>query len=89
MDFIIGLPKKIKKHHVIMVVVDKLRNEAHFIPIKSTFKSIYVANIFIKEIFKLHDFPKTIILDRYAKSTSSFLKILFAGLGMQLVFSMA
>jgi hypothetical protein len=89
MDFITGFPKTIKKHDAIMVVVDKLSKATHFIPIKSTFKAIDVANVFIKEIFRLHGLPKTIISDRDAKFTSSFWKILFAGLGTQLEFSMA
>jgi hypothetical protein len=82
MDFIIDFQKKIKQHDAIMVVVDKLIKEAHFIPIKSTFKSIDVANIFMKDIFRLHGFAKTIILDRDVKFTSIFWKILFMGLGM-------
>jgi hypothetical protein len=89
MDFITSLPRTIKKHDVIMVVVDKLSNETHFILIKSTFKVIDVANIFMKEIFILHGLPKTIILDRDAKFTSIFWKRLFASLGTQLEFSTA
>jgi hypothetical protein len=87
MDFIMGLPKTVKQHDAIMVVVDKLSKETHFIPIKSTFKSIDIANVFMKEIFKLHGFPKTIISDRDAKFTSNFWKSLFAGLETQLAFS--
>jgi hypothetical protein len=89
MDLIIGLPKTVKQHDAIMVVVDKLSKEAHFIPIKSTFKSIDVANVFMKEIFKLHGFFKTIISDRDTKFTSNFWRSLFAGLETQLEFSMA
>jgi hypothetical protein len=48
MDFITGLPKTTKQHDAIMVVVDKLSKETHFIPIKSTFKAIDVANVFMK-----------------------------------------
>jgi hypothetical protein len=80
MDFITNFPKTIKKHDAIMVLVDKLSKTSHFIPIKSTFKAIDVANIFMKEIFRLHGFPKTIILDRDAKFTLSFWKSLFVGL---------
>jgi hypothetical protein len=36
MDFITGLPNTVKQHDAIMVIVDKLRKETHFIPIKST-----------------------------------------------------
>jgi hypothetical protein len=63
MDFITGLPNNVKQHNAIMVVVDNLRKASHFIPIKYTFKSINVANVFMKEIFKLHSFSKIIISD--------------------------
>jgi len=89
MDFITNFPKTIKKHDAIMVLVDKLSKTSHFIPIKSTFKAIDVANIFMKEIFRLHGFPKTIILDRDGKFTLSFWKSLFVGLQTQLVFNTA
>jgi hypothetical protein len=88
MDFITGFPKTIKKHDAIMVVVDKLSKEAHFIPIKSTFKAIDVVDVFMKDIFRLHGIPKTIISDRDAKFTLNLWKGLFVGLGMQLAFNM-
>lgn len=34
MDFIIVLPRIVKKHDLIMVVVDRLSKVAHFIPVK-------------------------------------------------------
>jgi hypothetical protein len=61
-------PRTVKQHDAIMVVVDKLRKETHFIPIKSTFKAIDVVDVFMKEIFRLHGMPKTIISDRDANS---------------------
>ena len=44
-----------------MVVVDKLSKDAHFIPVKSTYKVVNIAYIFMKEIFKLHGVPKVIV----------------------------
>jgi hypothetical protein len=35
MDFITKLPRTVKKHDSIMVVVDKLTKASHFIPVKS------------------------------------------------------
>ena len=61
MDFIMGLPKVNKKNDSIFVVVDKLSKETHFIPVKSTYKEFHIADIFLKEIFKLHGIPKEII----------------------------
>ena len=49
MDFITGLPKSSKKNDSIMVVVDKLSKETHFIPVKSNYKAINIEKIFMKE----------------------------------------
>jgi hypothetical protein len=43
MDFITGLPRSSKQNDSIMVVVDKLSKETHFIPVKSTYKAINIA----------------------------------------------
>ena len=75
-----------RKHYSIMVVVEKLTKAAHFIPFKSTHKTDDIANIFMKEIFKLHGFPKAIVSDRDVKFTSNLWKGLFADLGTKLKF---
>ena len=89
MDFIIGLPMIWRQHDSIVVVVDNLRKEANFIPINSTHKTDNIANIFMKEIFKFHGFPKVIVSDRDVKFTSNFWKGLFANLGTKLNFNTA
>ena len=58
LDFITGFPVTQKQHYSNMVVVYKLRKSAHFIPMKSTYKAVNVAEIFLKEIFRLHEVPK-------------------------------
>ena len=35
----------------IFLVVDKLSKAAQFIPVKSTYKVVHIANLFLKEIF--------------------------------------
>ena len=67
-----------------MVVVDKLTKYAHFIPVKSTYKAINIAEIFMREAFRLHGIPKTIISDWDVKFTSKFQKALFEGLETKL-----
>ena len=79
----------VRQHDSIMVVVEKLKKEAHFIPVKSTHKTDDIAKIFMKDIFKLHGFPKAIVSDRDVKFTSNFWKGLFADLGTKLNFSTA
>ena len=78
-DFITGFPKSKKKNDYVMVVVDKLSKDAHFIPVKSTYKVVNIADIFMKEVFRLHGIPKTIISNRDVKITGKFWKILFKG----------
>ena len=63
MDFIIGLPRTKKNNDSIMVVVDKLSKAVHFIPVKSTYRVVKIAHIFMQNVFKLHEIPKTIISD--------------------------
>ena len=50
MEFITGFPMTWRQHDSIMVVVDKLTKEAHFILVKSTHKTDDIAKIFMKEI---------------------------------------
>ena len=74
MDFITGFPLTQKQHDSIMVVVEKLSKSTHFMPVKSTYKAVNVAEIFLKEIFPLHGVPKMVISDRHVKFTSNFWK---------------
>ena len=72
MDFITGLLMTWRQHDSIMVVVNKLTKEAHFISVKSTHKTDDIAKIFMKDIFKLHGFPKVIVSHKDVKFTSNF-----------------
>jgi hypothetical protein len=72
-----------------MVVIDKLSKSAHIIPVKSTFKDINIAEIFMKEIFRLHGIPKMVISYKDVKFTSTFWKELFAGINTNFNFSMS
>lgn len=72
LDFITILPCTMKQHDSIMVVIDKLSKNSHFIPVKSTYKTVEIANIFMKEIFHLHRIPRVVISDMDVKFTSTF-----------------
>ncbi|KAD7477187.1 hypothetical protein E3N88_00323 [Mikania micrantha] len=63
LDFIVGLPLS-HKVDTIFVVVDRLSKYAHFLPLKHPFTAKMVANLFCKEIVRLHGFPRSIISDR-------------------------
>ena len=64
MDFITSLPRTYRKHDSIMVVVDRLTKVAHFILVKSTYSTNDVAQVFIKDVVRLHGVPKKIVADR-------------------------
>lgn len=89
MDFIIGQPRITRLNESIKVIVDKMKKSSHFIHVKSIYKVKFIAAIFMKNVFKLHGFPKAIISNHDAKFTSNFWKGLFQELGTQLNFSMA
>lgn len=63
-----------KKFDSIIVVVDKLTIEVHFIPFKYTYKTSDIAWSFIKDIFSLHGLLRSIILNRDVKFTLNFWK---------------
>ena len=70
-----------------MVVVEKICKATHFIPLKTTYKAVNIADIFLKQIFRLHEIPKVIISGRDPKFTGNFCKSLFKGLNTTLNFS--
>ena len=88
-DFITKLPQSSGRHDSIMVVVDKLTKATHFVPVKSTHKAADIAEIYMKEITRLHGIPKAIVSDRDLKFTSNFWKGLFKEFGMGLNLSIA
>ena len=85
--FYYRIPRTAKLHDSIMVVVDKLTKDAHFIPLKTTHKVVDVADIFLKEVARLHGIAKMIVFDRDMKFTSNLWKGFFKGFGMNLNFS--
>jgi hypothetical protein len=87
MDFIMGFPRTGKLHDSIMVEVENLMKAAHFIPLKTTHKATEVADIFMKEVARLHGIPKIIVFDKDPKFTLHFWKGLFKGFRTNLNFS--
>lgn len=87
LHFIIELPGKKIQHNSIMVVVDTLSKETHFPPMQYTFGTTQIAQIFMNEFFWLHGIPKMRVLDKDAKFTLKFWKLLFGGVGTKLNFS--
>ena len=87
MDFVLLLPKTTKGYDSIFFVVNGFSKMAHFIPCKKTFDVVQVADIFFKEIVRLHGLPKSIIHDRDSKFVGYFWKTLLKNMGTKLKFS--
>ena len=62
-------------------MVDKLTKVTHLIPVKKTYTASDVAQVFVKEIVRLHGLPRRIISDRDSKFTSKFWQALFQAVG--------
>ena len=56
----------------ILVVINHLTSLAHFIPCKSTITAKETAELFLKEIVRLHGIPRVIVSDRDPLFTSKF-----------------
>ena len=86
MDFISGLPKTRKGNNAIWVIVDRLTESAHFIPMKTGEKMhmLPLTELFINEIVSRHGQLVSITFDRDSRFVSRFWKTLYESMGTKL-----
>jgi len=88
MDFITNLPPS-HSFDTLLVVVDHLLKQAHFIPTIKSLNTSGLAQLFLSTIFKLHGLPSSIISDCDPVFTSLFWTELTSHLGIELKLSTA
>ena len=68
-------------------MVDQLTKFTHFFSISSDYFAAQVAELFFREVFRLHGLPKTIVSDWDNRFTGAFWQELFRSVGTELATS--
>jgi len=84
-DFMLGLPKTIRRHDSVFVGVDHFSKMTHFFPCNKT-SDARIAQIYFDGMVELHGLPKIIMSDRDVKFMSYFWKILWHKMETKLKF---
>ena len=87
-DFMVGLPKS-EGYTKIWVIVDRFSKMPHCIPQKTEERIKKLALTFVKEIWRLHGLPESIVSDRNTRFMTKFWKSLMQLLQVKLNMSTA
>ncbi|GJT37063.1 putative reverse transcriptase domain-containing protein [Tanacetum coccineum] len=89
MDFVTKLPRTQSGNDAIWLIVDRLTNSAHFLPMRETDPMDKLASLYLKEVVTRHGIPVSIICDRDPRFASNFWRSFQKAMGTQLDMSTA
>jgi hypothetical protein len=87
-DFISELPES-GGYDAIMAVVDSVGKRAHFTETVTTVTASGAANLYLRNVWKLHGLPRKVISDRGPQFVAEFMKELYRLLGIEAASSTA
>ncbi|KAI3684904.1 hypothetical protein L6452_34132 [Arctium lappa] len=87
MDFATKIPRTLRGHETIWVVVDKLTKSAHFLAMRETLPVGKLAKLYIDEVVSRHGVPLSIVSDWDSRFTSMFWDSLQKELGTRVKLS--
>jgi hypothetical protein len=73
-DFIGPIKPTARGFNAIMVVVDRLSKDQHFTPCNTSMGAYDLGRLFVRDVWKLHGLPNSIISDRDSLFVSEFWK---------------
>ena len=72
MELSIALPRTQRGKDSVIVVVDRFSKMVHFVPFHKTNDASNVSDLYLKEVVRLHNIPKTIVPHRDSMFLSYF-----------------
>ena len=89
LDLIGPLPRTRHGHNAIVVFVDRLTKMAHFASTTMEVTAPQLAELFLREVVRLHGFPRDIVSDRDPRFTAGYWEQFWKALGARLSMSTA
>ena len=87
MDFVTHLPRTLRRHDAVWVIVDRLTKLAHFSSSVEELHTRGILRLYIRDIVWLHGVSVSIISDKDPRFTTHFWKSFQKAMGTQLKMS--